>query len=165
MVQNRETGKGIEGKPLLFYRCYGSAHSSIISASIHVGIMPSHKVPDKEKILDLPFFDKTPNELIGTPLYFGEDENGYNVYAIGMASDKGHVEKSIQKILGLYNIPHKNLIFIDTLHRVGVSTRLGGFLSRRLEWVSIGRPLVIWSLQQNYKNFVELVKKVKNHYI
>ncbi|MGB3963216.1 MAG: DUF3189 family protein, partial [Tepidanaerobacteraceae bacterium] len=29
----------------IFYCCYGSAHSSVVAASIHLGLLPSDRVP------------------------------------------------------------------------------------------------------------------------
>jgi len=40
-------------------------------------------------------------------------------------------------------------------------TKVGGFFSRRLGLVSIGRPLTIIGIQQKYESFIALVNDVK----
>ena len=50
---------------------------------------------------------------------------------------------------------------IDTLKNVNMITKVGGFFSRRLGLVSIGRPLTIIGIQQKYESFIALVNDVK----
>ncbi|MFY9217196.1 MAG: DUF3189 family protein, partial [Tepidanaerobacteraceae bacterium] len=48
-----------------------------------------------------------------------------------------------------------------TLNSVNLLTKIGGFFSRRLGFVTVGRPLTILGIQLKYRDFVELVKAVK----
>ena len=58
----------------VIYYCYGSAHSSVISAAIHLGRLPSDRVPTQEEMMRLTDFDRTESWQIGTLFFKGHDE-------------------------------------------------------------------------------------------
>ncbi|MCK4259047.1 MAG: DUF3189 family protein [Halanaerobiales bacterium] len=145
----------------IFYSCYGSAHSSVLSAAIHTKMLDTEKIPSNQEILNLPHYDKTENSEVGTPFFFGKDEMDNEIYIIGMRSQKQLVLNSIQSLLQDSGVPTTNYVFINTLSQVNCITRLGGFLSRGLGLVNLGRPLTIYGLKKVYFNFVKLVVKIK----
>ena len=53
------------------------------------------------------------------------------------------------------------LIFVDTLHCVTFKMRLGGYISRRLGLIKIGRPLVASGTRAAFPRLVELVGRIK----
>lgn len=145
----------------IFYYCYGSAHSSVVAASIHLGMIPTDKIPTAVDFQNLPHYDKTPSDKIGTPFFMGSDEYENNIYIIGMGPDRDLVKKTIKSYLKYNDRYLEDSLMISTLECVNFKTKLGGFLSRRLGFVSLGRPLTIKGIQEKYYDFVKLVKKVK----
>lgn len=150
----------------IVYYCYGGAHSSVIAASIHVGMLPIDRIPTPKEILTIPYFDITPNDKIGLPLYMGIDSWGNEVYCMGWGIYKDDI---LSLILLLTNEDNQfifdHTIFIDALPVADRLIKLGGFLSRRLGLVAIGRPFIMEGIQRRYFEFVRLVNTVKNHNI
>ncbi len=145
----------------IIYYCYGSAHSSVIASAIHVGMLPKNRIASTQEIFTLPHYDQTRREEIGNPFYIGRDEYGMEVYILGMANNKEFLIKSINSLLNIYRVPENKLILVDSLSQINNITRVGGYLSRRLGMVMVGRPLTIKGIQKAYFKFVDLVDSVK----
>jgi len=145
----------------IFYHCYGSSHTSIVSAAIHLGILPDDRIPTIDEILKVPHYDQGTTELIGTPIFFGVDEFGCDVYAIGLTHAKAMFKRAIRSFLAINNVSEQELVMADALARISIYTRIGGYLSRGLGIVSIGRPLSAYGIQRTYYNFVDLTQEVK----
>jgi hypothetical protein len=143
------------------YCCYGGTHSSVVTASIHLGMLPSDKIPSSFEIERLPYYDKVEPNEIGTPFFMGKDELGCEVYIIGMINQKQVVKKAIKSFLENSGIDTEDLLMINTLGNVNIVTKFGGFISRRLGLVKVGRQLTIWGIRQKYFDFVRLAQEVK----
>ncbi|MCC5911886.1 MAG: DUF3189 family protein [Clostridiaceae bacterium] len=146
----------------IIYSCFGGAHSSIVTASIHMGYLPVDRVATKEEILSVPFYDKAANSEIGIPFHMGVDQQCRAIYIMGM----GHSRDFYTEMLyAFYNdmmySNKKDVIFINVTSLLNNYTRLGGFMSRRLNIVGLGRPLTVYGIQRNYRFFTELVKNVE----
>lgn len=124
-------------------------------------MLPRDRIPEGDKIINLPHYDKTREDEIGELFFFGFDSAGNEVYILGMAGGEGVITPAIRDFLKLIRVPAKDVLIIRTLPLVNVWTRIGGFMSRKLGLVFPGRPLTIWSLQQNYFQFVKLVEEVE----
>ena len=59
----------------IIYSCYGGAHSSVVASAIHLGYLPMNRIPTEDEILSIPYYDQSPKELRGTPIYIGTDAN------------------------------------------------------------------------------------------
>lgn len=145
----------------IFYCCYGSAHSSVVAAAIHLGWLPEDRVPELEEIEKLPHYDKTASAEIGTPFFMGKDRKGAEIYIIGMASQRLLVKNAIVSFLQHSGVEPEDVIFVDAIPLVNLKTKIGGILSRRMGLVSVGRPLTIRGVQERYFDFVKMVKEVK----
>jgi len=145
----------------IFYYCYGSAHSSVVAASIHLGMLPADRLPSAEEFENLPHYDKTESYEIGTPFFMGLDEYGVEIYITGMTGERQMVIKAIYSFLKNSEIDVNDLVMVDSLKNVNLKTKIGGFISRRLGFVAIGRPLTIKGIQEKYTEFVSLVEDVK----
>lgn len=145
----------------IIYHCYGSAHSSVVCASIHMDILPTDRKPSGKDLMRLPRFDTTTSQQIGTIFSMGRDAHENEVYILGMASAKTVVKNTIFSLLDIYHIDRDDITLINTLGHVNMVTKIGGLLSRRLGLISIGRPLVIFGVRHNYFDYVSLVKSVK----
>ena len=145
----------------VIYHCYGSSHSSVVAAAIHLGWLPSDRIPEPQEILRLPHYDKTSPAQIGTCFFMGTDEAGREVYIIGMGAAKGVVKRAVESIFRICGLSSNDYMLVDTLPEVGLVTKIGGFLSRAVGLIGLGRPLTVWGMRRSYPRFVNLVKGVK----
>lgn len=145
----------------VIYYCYGSSHSSVLAAAIHTGKLPTMRVATKDEICQLPHYDKTDSNEIGTPFYYGEDEFNNQIYVLGMGSKRELVKSILFSFLNEVEISTNDIIVIDALPYVNLATKVGGILSRRFGLVKIGRPLTIYSLQLCYNRYIKLIERVK----
>ena len=86
---------------IIIYYCFGSAHSSVLAAAIHTKMLPEDRIPENQEIKDIPHYDKTDSCLIGTPFYFGEDDNSNQIYILGMGKAKKIVKNLINSFFKL----------------------------------------------------------------
>ncbi|MDI3476588.1 MAG: hypothetical protein PWQ59_113 [Thermoanaerobacterium sp.] len=147
---------------IIAYICYGSAHSSIVAASIHVGLLPSDRIPTFDEILSMPHYDLTDGNQIGIPFYMGIDEYDNDVYAIGAKSGRKIMMKAVRSFLKESGIGENEIMLIDTLPAIGLLTKLGGMTSRRFKIISVGRPFTVYGIIKKYNNFLDIVNKVKS---
>ncbi|GAB6098658.1 DUF3189 family protein [Halanaerocella petrolearia] len=145
----------------VIYYCYGSAHSSVLAAAIHIGKLPTDQIASKDMIRQVPHYDQTKSYQIGHPFYYGQDELGNEVYILGMGSKRNLVKEVLLNFLELYDINSNQIMLVAALPYVNFLTKIGGNLSRRFGLVKLGRPLTIYSLQKSYFEYVDLVFKVK----
>lgn len=145
----------------IFYYCFGSAHSSVVAASIHLGMLPTDRVPKPHEFIMLPHYDKTSSFEIGTPFIMGRDEFNSEIYILGMSNERELVKNAILSFASKCGINTDYIMMIDTLQNVNLKTKIGGYMSRRLGFVRLGRPLTIKGIQEKYSDFLDLVKKVK----
>ncbi len=145
----------------VIYCCYGSSHSSVVAAAIHLGWLPCDRVPSAREIESVPHYDRTEPAEIGTCFPMGKDECGRDVYIIGMGAAKKIVRNAIESVLEICGLRKGEYLLVDTLPEVGVVTKVGGFLSRALGLIGPGRPLTIWGVRRSYARFVRLVRDVK----
>lgn len=146
----------------IIYTCYGGAHSSIVASAIHMGYLPVDRIPTKEEILNIPYYDQSPKEFRGTPIYIGTDEKLRKIYALGMGSyRKEYTEVAYNFAFQLSTDVKKNIQIINVVPLLSFSVKIGGFLSRRVGLIKLGRPLTVAGIQKRYNLFIELVEDVK----
>ncbi|HHW02965.1 MAG TPA: DUF3189 family protein [Thermoanaerobacterales bacterium] len=145
----------------IFYYCYGSAHSSVVAASIHLGMLPADRLPSAEEFKNLPHYDKTDSYEIGKPFFMGIDEYGAEIFITGMTGERQLVKKAIYSFLKNCGVDVTDLMMVNALKSVNLKTKIGGFMSRRMGLVMIGRPLTIKGIQEKYTEFVKLVENTK----
>lgn len=146
---------------IIIYHCYGSAHSLVLAAGIHTGMLSSKKEASKDEIINLPFYDKTPSKFIGIPFYFGQDKGENKVYILGMGKAKKTVKNLLDSFLELEEIDKEEILLVNSLKHDNIFVRIGGFLSRRLGLIFPGRSLTVYGLKMVYFDFVETVNQVK----
>lgn len=145
----------------IFYHCYGSAHSSITAANIHLGHLPSQRRATIRELCFQPLFDRARNQEIGTPWFLGTDSAGHEVYSIGLQSGRRQLAAALFDFLAAVGVPPGDMILDDALRHGNLALRIGGLLSRKLGLVRVGRPLSAWGIWLKYWRFVELVDQVK----
>ena len=147
----------------LFYHCFGGAHTSITCAAIHLGHLPTDRTPAAREFISVAHYDKMENKNLGTPLYIGRDELGIDIYAIGLNNACEMMIPAIKSYLNTNNIPSKDVLFVEALVKLHPITAIGGFSSRKLHLIALGRPLTVWGIRKSYPIFVDLVSGVKEN--
>ncbi|MDP4143504.1 MAG: DUF3189 family protein [Bacillota bacterium] len=146
---------------IVVYHDVGGAHSTAVAANIHISRLPMNTIPTAKQILDVPTFDKIEKNQLGHLLYIGTDENGNRVYTLGRKYKPNLVIPAIQDMFNIVNKPGEKLYIVDTHPTVNLLMKIGGFTSRRLAIVSIGRPIVTKGTLQAYKDIANIVRGVK----
>ncbi|OYD09730.1 DUF3189 family protein [Paludifilum halophilum] len=146
----------------IIYQCYGSAHSSIIAAAIHLNRLPSNRAPTMEEILSLPDFDQARDDAMGILFYKGDDERGNSVYTIGLGRNWREGQRVIRSLWQLLGRNEEECRLVHALDRITLLTKVGGALSRRYGIPSLGRPLAAWGIRRSYPRLLTLVEQVKN---
>lgn len=141
----------------IIYHCYGGSHSSVMAAALHLGLLAKDRIPNETDLMDIPYFDKTTNADFGSIRFMGKDEYNNEVYVLGkknMGDRYSNLLRGIAQILG----EEDQLLAINCMNRVNMFMKLGGFSSRKMGLVSLGRPVVV---QGSRKAFLELVNLVE----
>ncbi len=145
----------------IIYYCFGGTHSSPIAAALHVGLLSKNKRPAKAEILSLPWFDQVTTAQRGQLFLVGRDRAGNSVYVCGRGREKQGITNAIISGVLLAEGDPSELFFVDTLPAVNLLMRIGGFLSRGLSWVRLGRPLVTIGAQLAFPKLVKLVEEAQ----
>lgn len=126
---------------LIIYHCYGGTHSSVTAASLHLNQLPDD--PKVKDLLALPLFDKIRAAAWGRLFYHGNDENGNQIYSLGRGKHFNLIKAFFESLKTACNLNGflDEIVFIDTFPCVNIKMRIGGFLSRYLGVVSLGRNL------------------------
>lgn len=145
----------------IIYCCYGGSHSSVTAAAIHLGLLPQAKKPTGAELLSIPYFDQQNNKDHGYFRMMGQDEYGNEVYIVGKHNLGKNFEILIRDIAAAFGIEQEELAIIDTMPYVNLAMMIGGFTSRRLGIIPIGRPIVIRGTQNAFLKLAALVHRIK----
>jgi hypothetical protein len=148
----------------IIYCCYGGTHSSPIAAAIHIGQLNPEQIPTAADIMNIELYDRVDSADRGIVKFVGEDECGNRIYVCGRGSEKQGIEQAIKSGILLAGGSIDQLVFVDTLPAVNILMRIGGFISRKLKWVWLGRPLVIKGTQLAFFNLAAIVASTKAKY-
>lgn len=146
---------------IIIYSCFGGAHSSPVAAAIHLGRLPSHRLPTDEELLSIDGFDRTTSDDYGRLRHVGADEAGHRIYVLGRGPGASAVERAFFFGYALAGGAGGEVRFVHTLPCVNAAMRIGGYLSRGLGLPALGRPLVLSGTRRAYPRLVELVNSVK----
>ena len=146
----------------ILYHCYGGSHSSVTAAAIHLGMLPSYRVPTAKEFMQVPYFDVQLQEEHGEFKFMGQDEFENDIYIMGRRNLGPLLQPLLEGVADILAISRSELLLVDSLPSVNNLMRIGGFLSRRMGWVLLGRPLVILGTQAAYWDFVNVVQTVKH---
>ncbi len=146
----------------VIYHCYGGTHTSIVAAHIHLKKLNSNQVPSVSEMYELAYFDNLSYKDFGKLHFIGFDEKFNEIYSCGFKHSAYIAKNAIKDILKIYNLNYKDLYFVSTLKLINLNIRLGGFLSRKLGLVRLGRPLAIKGVRSDYFKISAFVEKVKD---
>jgi hypothetical protein len=139
----------------LIYHCYGGAHSSVTSAGIHLGLLPRHRVPSTGEILMIPHYDGDEPIPYGHFRFMGRDAAGRAVFALGKSRLGPRVSGLLTVVAGIYGRAG-DFIPVDTTAPINFFMMFGGYVSRSLKLVGLGRPFVVLGTKLAYFKFVRL---------
>lgn len=145
----------------VIYYCFAGAHASVVSSAIHCGLLPANRIPTYEELLSIPYYDQTDPAFVGMPYLMGNDEFGNPVYFMGMWNQRQALASTLERLLAAGGIPSETYILQDSFPMLNFSTKVGGALSKRLLFTSLGRRISVWGIQRRYPQFVSLVENVK----
>ena len=134
----------------------------MVAAAIHLGNLPAHTVPYSRDIIDLPYYDKATTDELGACIYMGTDDAGCDVYILGMGPARKIIRRAVESIFELCGVSRDSYMLVDTLTSIGVITKIGGFLSRRIGLTRIGRPMTVWGIRRAYLHLASIVEDVKS---
>ena len=141
----------------IIYHCYGGSHSSVMAAALHLGLLPKDRIPNETNLMAIPYFDKTTNADFGSIRLMGKDEYNNEVYVLGKKNggDRySNLLRGIAQILG----EEEQLLAVNCMNRVNMFMKLGGFSSRKMGLVSVGRPVVVHGSRKAFLELVNLVE-------
>lgn len=150
---------------IVIYHCYGAAHSSVLSAAIHLGYLPEDRIPKIEEILKIQYFILPSTGEIGIPFYYGSDSSGNMIYCQGMGGLDGVIKQLLKDVMGEYNIPEESVITVNSLKKVNILVRIGGFLSRKLGLIFPGRLIAAFGLKMGLQAVFKNSIYCKDEYI
>ncbi len=148
---------------VIIYNCYGGTHSSILSSAVHLGKLPSDRIPTKNEIRNLTYFNKLRYKDMGRLIFHGIDEAGNKVYTIGRGTSRALIPAMENLVAELHQLSQfqEHFAFVNTSHTVPLAMTMGGFFSRGLHLDFIGEPLLLTGARQTYPNILKLVEKTK----
>jgi hypothetical protein len=147
----------------IIYHCFGGAHSSIIAAAIHLGMLPGDRLPAADEIRAMPHFDRPPQGGEGQIIFMGKDNFNHEVYAAGKRGMGEAYENLLYDLVEALGLPREELLLLDTSPLVNWPMIIGGFLSRRVGISILGRPIVTWGVRRSFFRLAAFVKQ--NRYL
>lgn len=144
----------------IIYHCYGGTHSSVTAAGIHLGRLPRDRVPGYRELTAQKLFDRRDMFDAGEIILIGSDYLGNEIYVVGRRSRPKLLYNVTESLVRLFDIDPGSLMLVDVSSYVNSSMRAGGFMSRRMGLVGLGRPIVTWGTLRNYSKIVAVVERV-----
>jgi hypothetical protein len=108
-------------------------------------------------LIHLPYFDKTQDSDFGRIHYMGTDESGHDIYILGKKGMGERCSAMLMGVAGLLGVEHE-VMAVNCMSRVNLLMAMGGFISRRLGWTAIGRPLLLLGTRGAFGSICNLVE-------
>lgn len=143
------------------YHCFGGAHSSPVAAAIHLHKLRRDSVPSSEELMNLPYFDKVTVMDRGKLMFVGNDARGNQVYVLGTGQETEGIPRAILSGAALAGLTAAEFKLANTLPCVNWFMRLGGYVSRQLHLIWLGRPVVLLGTRMAFHLLVKVVEDVE----
>ncbi|HQA07716.1 MAG TPA: DUF3189 family protein [Syntrophomonadaceae bacterium] len=141
----------------IIYHCFGGAHSSVTAAALHLGLLAKDRLPTVEELMAIPYFDNTDNNDFGSIRFMGLDEYKNAVYVLGKKSLGDRYTNIIHGTAEILGVRHQ-VLAVNTMPNVNWIMKIGGYISRRIGMVLVGRPLVGIGTRKAFFALVNLVE-------
>lgn len=144
---------------IIIFQCFGGTHTSVAAASLYLGLLPRSRPPDLAELLTLPHFDRGDSASLGTLNYAGRDGRGNPVFILGSRRWGAEIRALAALLLKEAGTGAPEVAIVDCLPALSLPVRAGGYLSRRLGLVAVGRPLVGLGIIRCYPRLLRLVQR------
>jgi len=145
----------------IIYHCCEGCYSSATAAAIHLDLLPMDRKPSYHDLINVPFYDNLKETDRGKIILRGTDEIGNKVYTL---SRKYIPHIILPAIIDLWRELEQNendLMLVNTQYCVNRGIKTGGFLSKRLNITSLGKPLTAKATLHSYYKIANIVKQTK----
>ncbi len=143
------------------YHDFGGTHSTVIAAAIHLNWLPLDVVPSVDDILKIPLFDRLEKKDQGRLIYHGRDEYDNDVYTICRRNVPDLVSHALESVFEMAARDPREVLCVDTAPATNAWMQVGGAGSRRLGFVTLGRPMVAYGILRAYPKIVAIVHRTK----
>jgi len=143
----------------IVYHCYGGSHSSVTAAGIYLGMLPGERTAGAAELLGVPHYDRYEAVIHGRFRFIGRDIYGNEVFVLGKRTAGPDTTIFLYKIAELFGCGEE-ILPVDTTSPINPLMVVGGFLSRGLHLVSLGRPLVVCGTRMAYPLLAEIAGSV-----
>lgn len=131
-----------------------------MAACLHLGLLNGGAAHTGNELLALPGFDRRNARDLGKVYFYGRDEAGKRVFVLGRGGYPD-LPAFLYRALTAALRPDTRCLLVNTAACLNFLTRLGGFLSCRLGWKRIGRPILILGARMAIPKLGTLVKSIK----
>lgn len=145
----------------IIYHCYGGAHSSVTAAAVHLAWLPTDRLPEKEELQKIPYFDQQKDKDHGYIRFMGTDEYNNEIYVLGRRNCAKVFENMARELVTVFDQAKEDYLFFNVMPYVNWKMVLGGYTSRRLGITCIGRPIISAGVIASYWKIVSFVQRVK----
>jgi hypothetical protein len=143
----------------IVYHCYGGAHASPTAAAIHLGILPQNRIPRFQNFKKVPFFDDITWNEHGKMIKVGVDSQGNEIFILARRNSANLIINLIKEFARLNNENPAEYHFVNCMQMFNPFMITGGFSSRAMGWVRLGRPLVTFGVMISFPILVSIVQK------
>ena len=91
----------------------------------------------------VPEFDRAEAADFGAPYFVGQDEAGNEVYILGLNGQTPLCVRAMLSLAGQLGLADR-ILLVNTLTAIGLTTRVGGFISKKLRCPRLGKPRPPW---------------------
>jgi hypothetical protein len=141
------------------YHCYGGAHASPTAAAIHLGILPQDRWSGMRELLKNPHFDQLSSPEHGKLIKAGVDPLGHEIYFLARRNSPRLVINLIKEFTRLQGGNPDEYFFVNCMQTLNLVMVAGGYSSRALGWIKVGRPVVALGTVLSYTILVSIVKR------
>ncbi|MGE5509509.1 MAG: DUF3189 family protein [Chitinophagales bacterium] len=145
----------------IVFFCYGGTHASPVAAAIYLGQLPADR-PPKEQLQALTLFDRESPREFGRLIPVGTADNGDEVFIIGCRRYPQIVLRALQGFATLLGQDCREYHFVDVRPCINWLMRIGGYASRSLGLVQLGRPVVTYGTWLAYPRIAALVERTRS---
>jgi len=124
-------------------------------------MLPLEYAPQDEDLQAIPFFDTRDSGDHGKFTLMGVDGDDNEIFFVGRRGCPQLLENIVHGLAREFNISHQEYKLVNVMHQVNISMRLGGFMSRRFNWIYPGRSLVTRGTIKAFDKIIKLVRMVK----
>lgn len=107
----------------------------------------------------IPYYDRITRGEHGKIIKIGTDSRGNEVCIMGRRNSPQAVISAIKEFSRLNGIDPEQYYFVNVVQLYNLLMVAGGFSSRAMGWVNLGRPLVSFGTRLSFGVLVRIVQK------